>query len=406
MKISHQTNTQMSNEEYHCIGRGGCGSVWAISTTPPSTPPSTPPDPLEPWHTCEAIHPPFSRTQVLKRADGDPARSLINDMTMHLRLLASTSHVRLPFLIPQSHMLLCANHPAYPCNFSIGIQPCQTYVQERIPALPATVRETLISRYCPPKLQEHVRNSRKDEDCLVRVYCGKRRSEADAVRQKHFFTLRNYNLCIDQMEELGLETNALVGVLATALATCYFSAQIDANDCEFVFGQPCEAGVAEEEENVVPGRREHAFIFNMLRPNMAGADDAMCENMAVWMLDFDCVRRISMDERGLRQAVDAYWRNDPYFPRPWAHNHTREDKKLWGEFVIEFLNESTRIFARQMESDRGADAQAKYEKRMALAMWWVEEVEAEGERRRLEARIKAWVADVAEKTEDGLIECY
>jgi hypothetical protein len=59
-----------------------------------------------------------------------------------------------------------------------------------------------------------------------------------------------------------------------------------------------------------------------------------------------------------------------------------------------------------MESDRGPNAQAKYEKRMALAMWWVTEVEAEGNRRKLEARIKAWIDDVAEKTEEGLMECY
>lgn len=402
MDKSTQTDIKMPNGEYHCLGRGGCGSVWAITTTPPSTPTNPP----APWQTRRSTLLTFSRNQVLKRADGDPARSLINDMTMHLRLLAKTSRVRLPFLIPQSHMLLCANHPAYPSNFPTGVQPCQTYVQERIPALPVAVRETLIERYCPPKLQEQVRKSRRDEDCLVRVYCGKRRSEADAARQKRFFTLRNYNLCIDQMEELGLEVDALVGVLATALVTCYFSAQIDANDCEFVFGRPCDAGVAEEEEeNVVPGRREHVFKFNMLRPNMAGKDDTMCDDMALWMLDFDCVRRISMDERGLRQAVDAFWRNDPYFPRPWAHNHTQEDKELWHVFVFEFLSESRRIFARQLASDRGPDALAKCEKRMALAMWWVEEVEAEGTRRKLEARIKAWIDDVAEKTRDGLTEC-
>ena len=147
------------------------------------------------------------------------------------------------------------------------------------------------------------------------------------------------------------------------------------------------------------------FKFNMLRPNMAGKDDAMCDDMALWMLDFDCVRRISMGERGLRQAVDAFWRNDPYFPRPWAHNHTQEDEELWNVFVFEFLSESKRIFARQMASDRGPDVRAKYEKRMALAMWWVEEVEAEGTRRKLEARIKAWIDDVAEKTRDGLAEC-
>jgi hypothetical protein len=399
----------MPNDEYHCIGRGACGSIWAITTPPPSTPTN----PLQTSHARKSPLPTlqatvtFSRNQVLKRAEGNPTRSLINDMTMHLRLLAKTSLVRLPFLIPQSHMLLCANHPAYPSNFPAGVKPCQTYVQERIPALPVDVRETLIARYCPPRLQEHVRGSRRDEDCLVRVYCGKRRSAVEAARQKPFFSLRNYNLCVDQMEELGIELDALVGVLATALATCYFSAQIDANHCEFVFGRPCGAGVAEEEEeDVIPGRREHVFAFNFLRPNMAGKDDTMCEDMALWMLDFDCVRRISMDEGGMRQAVDAFWRNDPYFPRPWADNHTLEDKELWDVFVDEFLSESERILARQMESDRRPGAQARYEKRMALAEWWVMEVEAEGNKRKLEARIKAWIDDVAEKTEEGLMECY
>ncbi|KAG9206990.1 hypothetical protein G6514_000281 [Epicoccum nigrum] len=359
----------MPNNEYHCIGHGGCGSVWALTSTPPSTPSSTPTNPLQIWHTHRATLSTFSRNQVFKRADGDPARSLINDMTMHLRLLTTTSNTRLPFLISQSHMILCANHPAYPPNFPAGIQPCQTYVQERIPALPVAVRETLVARYCPPKLQEKVRNSRRDEDCLVRVYCGKRRSAADAARQKRFFSLRNYNLCADQMEELGLEIDAPVGVLAKALATCYFVAQFDANGCEFVFGLPCGAGnTAEEGESVVPGRRENMRVFNMLWPNMAGKDDTMCENMAVWMLDFDCVRRISMDERGLRQAADAFWRNDPYFPRPWAHNYTLEGKNLWSVFALEFLGESGRILTRQIESDGRADAQSKYEKRMALAM--------------------------------------
>jgi hypothetical protein len=322
-------------------------------------------------------------------------------MTMHLRLLTTTSNTRLPFLIPQSHMILCANHPAYPPNFPAGIQPCQTYVQERSPALPVAVRETLVARYCPPKLQEQVRNSRRDEDCLVRVYCGKRRSAADAAKQKRFFSLRNYNLCVDQMEELGLEIDALVGVLAKALATCYFVAQIDANDCEFVFGLPRGVSdAAEEEKSVEPWRRENVRVFNMLRPNMAGKDDTMCENMTVWMLYFDCVRRISMDKRDLRQAAHAFWRNDPYFLRPWAHNHTLEDVKLWSVFVFEFLGESGRILARQIESDGRADAQSKYEKRVALAMW-VRQVEAEGNRRRREARIRVWVDDVAENTEDG-----
>lgn len=40
-------------------------------------------------------------------------------------------------------------------------------------------------------------------------------------------------------------------------------------------------------------------------------DDSKSEDMAVWMLDFDCVRPMSMDAAGVQQAVDAFYRNDP-----------------------------------------------------------------------------------------------
>lgn len=76
----------MTIDEYHEIGRGGCGSVWALPTSSHKPP-----------HTL--LHT-FPTPHVLKRGDGDPARSITNDMTMHRRFLNSTQSIRLPFLIP------------------------------------------------------------------------------------------------------------------------------------------------------------------------------------------------------------------------------------------------------------------------------------------------------------------
>lgn len=63
----------------------------------------------------------------------------------------------------------------------------------------------------------------------------------------------------------------------------------------------------------------------------------------MWMLDFDCVRPMSMDAVGVQQAVNAFYRNDPYFPRPWANEYTVEDTRLWGVFAGAFLQESDDI---------------------------------------------------------------
>lgn len=62
--------------------------------------------------------------------------------------------------------------------------------------------------------------------------------------------------------------------------------------------------------------------------NMKGEDGGMCEDMVVWMLNFDCVQPMSMDSAGVQQAVDAFYRNDHYFLRPWANEYTTEDGRV------------------------------------------------------------------------------
>ena len=36
----------------------------------------------------------------------------------------------------------------------------------------------------------------------------------------------------------------------------------------------------------------------------------------MWLLDFNQCHEMTMDERGLEQAVESYFVNDPYYPRP------------------------------------------------------------------------------------------
>jgi hypothetical protein len=129
----------MPTNEYHCIGRGGCGSVWALPIT--STTTTTLSD-----NEARALQLPqiLQRPHVLKRADGDTERSVANDMAMHRRFLHSTGSVHLPFLVPHSYRILQAHDREYPDNLPAGRTPCESYLQERIPPLPLSIRSTLI----------------------------------------------------------------------------------------------------------------------------------------------------------------------------------------------------------------------------------------------------------------------
>jgi hypothetical protein len=318
---------------------------------------------------------------VLKRTDGDTGRSIANDKIIHRHFLTSTKTARLPFQIAHSYMIIDATDAHYPRNFPAGREPCETYIQERIPPLGLTIRQTLISLYCPERLRSSVTNSRNDEDCLVRLYCGKRRSQRDQSRQKLFFTLRNYGLCVDQMEELGLDIDRVVRVLASALANCYWIARIDADDAEWVFGLPRSERSARSTDLISVERQridgETEPVSNTQSPdaelfNMQTLDGEKSEDMTVWMLDFDCVRPMSMDATGVRQAVDAFYRNDPYFPRPWASEYTPDDGKLWGVFRQAFLCESDRILGTKPEVLAGRGVESEMED---LAWMWVQEVE-------------------------------
>jgi hypothetical protein len=329
----------------------------------------------------------LSPDHVLKRADGDTARSINQDMAMHQQLLSATKNHNLSFLAPRSYKILEASDPAYPTNFPADRLPCQTYAQERISALPLAIRTELIARNCPANLQASVRTSRKDEDCLVRLYTGRRRAKQERARPNRFFTLRNYTLCVDQMEDLQIDVNRVVKVLAKALAVCYWVAGIDANDCEWVFGSPPST---ESEKEVKPGQaRSTAHRMEEVEMFKLGG-----ENCAIWMLDFDCVRQMAQDEGGVQQAVDAFWRNDPYFPRPWTNQQTPEDQRLWRLFVEKFLEESESCEGISTEILGTIDPQ-----RMRLAKLWIERMEVEGARRASSSEVlkafEKWAPDVS-----------
>ncbi|KAJ4305006.1 hypothetical protein N0V90_000535 [Kalmusia sp. IMI 367209] len=317
----------MAASQYRCIGRGHCGSVWALDDS--------------------------HGTFVIKREDGGPGRSVLNDQIMHRRVLGGGGS-GVPVRIALSYEVIEPSDPwwqttsglaCFPSNF----EPCRAYKMERIPAMLLDARQTLINNYCPEGLQDFVRTNRGDEDCLIRLYLGRRRINRQTKFQR--FSLRNYPLHVDQMEELGVDTHNIAATLADALAHCHWRAHVDANDVEFVMA-------SESREQTDTGLVNASF-------------KAFGSEYVIWLLDFDCCRHMAQNEDGIAQAVQSFYRNDPYYPRPFAHGYTDEDAALWETFRTRFLNTSHEIL-------KGQGSQH-------LATMFIDKVEEEGRRRRLAA---------------------
>lgn len=85
-------------------------------------------------------------------------------------------------------------------------------------------------------MKQGVSKRKNNEDCFLRLYCRKWRSEYDRSRQRWVFTLRDKELCVDQMEDLSAAVDCAAKVWAKALANCYWVAHIDVNNSEWVFG--------------------------------------------------------------------------------------------------------------------------------------------------------------------------
>ena len=308
------------------IGKGHCGSVWAVDRSGSS---------------C-----------ALKRGDGAPGRSLENDYEMHQRLLASLERLQLDtdrfsqIHIPKCRALIAAEDRSWwdkrMSRFPKGYEPCQVLISERIPPFSQTVREALIDRFCVPRGRKLIKETRADEDCIVRAYLGRRR--INRRRSTHFFSLRNFPLNLDQMEELeDLDILGYARTMADALAMMHWDAQIDANDVEFVLAS---SRLSSPSTSVSPSS---AATKNSPRLVTTFPSNELGEH-SMWILDFDCCNAMSMDESGVDQAVGAFFRNDPYYPRPRYGNVDDQDLFLWTNFRERYLQTSRSILGEDSPS--------------------------------------------------------
>ncbi|KPM45573.1 hypothetical protein AK830_g969 [Neonectria ditissima] len=296
--MATELTTRVSPEPLERIGAGCCGSVWASSSP--------------------------HATMALKREDGGPNRSLENELRMHQRVLkASQPSPSRDFSIPLCHGFIRDSQdwdeilPRLPS----GSTACNALVSEKVLPISERGRQVLVQRYCPEHAQEGVLRDPKNTHCLVRLYLGRRRR--DPTRRSRFFSLRNFPLHVDQAEELGLSTEKWAISMAKALSFLYWEARVDANDVEFVLGLP---------------RADNS--------NGNGAELSILGSHSLWVIDFDCCRELPMNEEGVEMAVQAFWRNDPFYPRPKSGQ-----ERLWHVFRDNFLAASA-VALQNESSDR------------------------------------------------------
>ncbi|KAE8853942.1 hypothetical protein HRS9122_00934 [Pyrenophora teres f. teres] len=206
--------------------------------------------------------------------------------------------------------------------------PGRALISERIPKVPRPISDKIVDLFCAgnDRLSDFVKGNPDDDACLIRPYLGRRRRHRQEETSKsrfQRFSLRNVPLHIDQMEGLGLDVKSYAETMAEALALMHWGAKIDANDVEYVLAPP---------------RLGHA--------NSSTFQSDYLGSHCMWILDFDCCRPIELDEHGVDQACAAFFKNDPFYPRPGTGEAA--DEELWLVFKQTFLESSQRILGKQV----------------------------------------------------------
>jgi hypothetical protein len=137
--------------------------------------------------------------------------------------------VRQPFSVLSQNMSLWPRFLTFSIEFPL---PSRAILSERILPLPKITCQALIDHFCPADQQEAVSNNDANRDCLARVYLGRRSDSKPSAN----FTLRNFNLHLDQMLSVDAPVFKYAKMIAEALAVIHWQANVDGFDIEFDLG--------------------------------------------------------------------------------------------------------------------------------------------------------------------------
>ena len=276
---------------------------------------------------------------------GDDASKLWNNYIINrmieasfeqLGLLAGQAEVprAVWYATPATNEFWDLNIDRFPYTTEFQRRPRAALCTERIFPLPAPIREALISLYCPQHAQESAKMYPANKDCLVRPLLGRRRHSTTS--KLNSFSLRNFKLHLDQVEEIQLDVQEIAFAMADALAVLHWHTKIDALDIEFVLGsspqedQKIRRGIPLEKLTGLQTPQSTFEHVTNSHPNFRRRVTSL------WLLDFDACSDISMDQAGVDKACRAFMETDPYFPRPQPGRDAAAGQ-LWTSFGQRYL---------------------------------------------------------------------
>lgn len=191
------------------IGQGQCGTIWTL----------------------------VGSRDVMKIPNPGKADQLWNDCCTH-RMIEETLRttpvdLRRDISIPQFctwTQLIFSN----PTNEARHKRPTYALVSSRIDPVTESLRREVVITLAPPYANKRsILAPPENKDCLIRLYLGRRGERSDTQA----FRLRNFDLMVNEMEELRLDIWKFAAVMAKTLAILHWSVRVDADDVEFVLGR-------------------------------------------------------------------------------------------------------------------------------------------------------------------------
>lgn len=312
MKNVGSDSQQQDTESYKKIGGGTCGSIFSRDS--------------------EALRGQEKKVLATKLSIRGNEDALENDHRMHDLIewqfkKWDFTAVKIPeclFLVHRHEPNYLNEHPKLiKAADPVCYLPASALVTERIPPLPQATRCALISKFCEPRIRALARADEANADCLVQVYLGSMRGKGDT----RFFSLRNFKMHLNQMIELQLDVVSMARRMAVAMAIMHWAAKTDARDVEFVLGSSWQKKTSSE--------ASPAQSHTDTGPSSGAPKDSFHCTTNLWVLDFNQVRRITMDDEGVEMAISAVRLNAPYFPRPLQKLPIQ--KRTWNAFAASYI---------------------------------------------------------------------
>lgn len=308
--LSHARNGLPHLKAAQELGAGMCGVVYALTGTE--------------W--------------AIKLSKPEKADELYRDYCNHIEVeeafhrlpLAARPAIPIPrtgdWIHPSNEQFWQSYQPRFPTNTprNYGL------ISARIFPLPEPVREAVWDHFVPRSASRQALAEKQNKDCLVRVYLGRRQDRTATPN----FKLRNFELSINEMEFLRPDTMMYAEVMAATLAFLHWKVALDANDVEFVLGSSPlvkpRATAAEHRQVDKDGARFLGQEFDFTR-----------RAIGLWLLDFNQCKKFTQSQEGLKQMVNGFRWNDPYYPRPGSEN--TQDQSLWAHFEKVYLEASASL---------------------------------------------------------------